>query len=167
MKRILSALTLLLLLTAMLTGCGIQVPRPEIKQGEFEFSVTYELHGETRTVTGIYVCEFDGIDWALDGGYHREWNGYIKGGTPEEIIVLETAPEGGVVELNLYFDPAHFMGDIHGEYDEPFSPWINVRLYDEGLYFENDTKIVEEVYGAKIISYEYAEPIKNSFALFN
>lgn len=167
MKRFLSVLTLLFLLLEMLTGCGLRVPRPEIKKGEFAFSVTYELHGEVNTVSGIFVCEFAGLYWTLEGGYGRDWSGYIKDGKMEEIIVLETAEDGGQVELNLHFDPGHFMGDNGRGNDEPFSPWIDVRLYDEGLYFENDTKIVEEVYGARIISYEYDAPIENTFTRFD
>ena len=77
-----------LMLSALLAGCGLEVPRPEIKEGEFSFTVTYEYNGEIKTVSGVYVCEFSGISWALDGGYHRAWNGYIKGGEPEEAVEI-------------------------------------------------------------------------------
>ena len=166
MKRIFSSVILIVLIVAIFTSCGLEVPRPDVKSGEFEFSVTYELHGEIKTVTGVYVCEYDGVDVPLDGVNHREWSGYIKDGVMEEIIVLEIAPDGGQVELNLVFDPAHFMGDSYTEGEEPFAPCITVRLVDEGLYFENDAKLIEEKYGAKIIGYEYDEPIKNTFGFF-
>ena len=53
------------MLSALLAGCGLEVPRPEIKEGEFDFIVTYEYNGEIKTVSGVYVCEFSGISWAL------------------------------------------------------------------------------------------------------
>ena len=156
-------LSLLLLCSLCLSGCGLSMPRPEIKSGEFNFSVTYEYGGETRTVSGVYVCRFEGVDWVLDGGYYREWSGHIKGNTTEEIITLGTAEDGGVIELYLAFDPDHFMGDFHWEEDEPFMPYLSVKLFDEGLYFQCDAEIIAETYGARIISYEYDEPIENSF----
>ena len=163
MKRTLCAIILVLMLSAMLSGCGLSEPRPKIKTGEFNFSVTYEYLGEVNTVSGVYVCEYDGIGWVLDGGYYRSWSGYIKGNTTEENIVLGTAEDGGVVELFLAFNPDRFMGDYYWEEDEPFVPCLSVRIIDEGLSFESDPVIVEEVYGAKVISYEYDEPIENTF----
>ena len=163
MRKIICAVTVLILLLLCLTSCGITVPRPKIKEGEFNFSVTYELRGEIQTVSGVYVCEYNGTDWAIDGGYHRDWKGYVKDGEVEEIIVIATAENGGSVELFLHFNPEHFMGE-RCEDGEPFEPWISVRLDDEdGLRFENDADLIAEVYGARIISYEYDEPIKNTF----
>jgi hypothetical protein len=164
MKKSSCILIVLLLLSLSLTSCGLSpTPRPEIKSGEFNFSFTYEYAGETKTVSGVYVCEYDGIDWVLDGGFHREWSGYIKGETTEENIILGTAEDGGVVEIYLAFDPDLFMGDSPWEDDEPFVPCLSVRLMNEGLYFESDPEILAETYGARIISYEYDEPIENTF----
>lgn len=167
MKKILTLLIVVCIITCMLTGCGLDVPRPEIKTGEFDFSVTYEYGGEIKTISGVYVCEYDGIDWTPDGGYHREWTGYVKDGATEEVINLGTAEDGGIVELNLCFYPDHFMGDSYWEDDEPFAPCISVKIVDGvGLYFENDAELIDEAYGASIISYEYDEPIVNGFNTF-
>ena len=164
MKKNVSFLLFALVLVGILVGCGASVPRPEIKDGEFEFSVSYELNGETRTICGVYVCKYDGADWSLDGGPHRDWGGYIKDGTTEERITLTVAENGGIVELNLCFSPNHFMGDSCCEDEEPFAPVITVRLEnEEGLTFENDADRIAETYGARIISYDYAEPIENVF----
>ena len=167
MRKLLCALLLAFMVTVCFTSCGLTVERPEVKEGKFNFSVTYEINGETTTISGVYVCEYDGIDRVLDGVNHRAWNGYIKDGTTEECIVLATAEDGGVVELNLHFAPEYFMGESYGDDDEPFSPSITVRLEnEEGLRFENNADLIAEVYGAKLISYEYDEPIQNSFGLF-
>ena len=162
MKKILCFLATLLLLSLGLTSCGFSVPRPEIKYGEFNFSVTYEYGGDTKTISGVYVCEFDGIDLALDGGYHREWKGYIKDATTEDMITLGIAEDGSEVELNLCFNPDRFMGD-YLETVEPFVAYLSVAIVREGLVFENDAEIIAETYGAKIINYEYDVPIENTF----
>lgn len=164
MKRIFRFFIALLMFATMLSGCGLDVPRPEIEKGEFAFSVTYEFKGETKTIDGVYVCEYDGVDWTLDGGWQREWKGYIKDGTTEEEILLEKTAEGHDVELNLYFDPSHLMDDSYNAEDEPFVPYMSVRVVsDEGMHFENDADIIAETYGAKIIDYTYDPPIENTF----
>ena len=169
MKRILSVLTLLLLLIGMLTGCGLRVPRPEIKSGEFKYSVTYEYNGEINTVSGIYVCEYAGLSWALDGGYSRDWSGYIKGADDNDHIELGIIDDGDVVILVLSLSPEYFMDDFNFDlYDAP-APYIMIKDYTEdgGLRFLHEADLVEELCGAKIISYEYDAPIENTFALFD
>ena len=164
MKRMVSIFVSVLMVAVILSGCGLGVSRPEIEKAEFAFSVTYEFEGETKTIDGVYVCEYDGVDWTMDGGWQREWKGYIKDGTSEETILLDVAEDGGEVELNLYFDPGHFMDDSYNAEDEPFAPWLSVRLRDdEGMWFENDADIIAETYGAKIIDYTYDPPIENTF----
>ena len=166
MNKMLRALSLLMVLVLALTGCGLEVPRPEIKEGEFNFSVTYEFNGEIRTVSGVYACKYNGTDWALDGGSHRDWVGYIKGGEIEEMIEIGTTADGGRVDLNLAFYPEYFMGDpLTGGKEAPV-PRLTVCLQNgEGMWFENDADYIAENYGARIISYEYDEPIENSFGI--
>ena len=88
MKKIFGILLLVLLLAATLAGCGLTAPRPEIEKGEFPFSVTYEFAGEIKTVSGVYVCEYNGTRVSLDGGAHRDWKSYFKGGELEEMMEI-------------------------------------------------------------------------------
>ena len=157
---------LTVLLTTILSGCGLSVPTPEIESGEFDFSVTYELNGEIKTVSGVYVCEYDGTSWALDGGYHRAWNGYIKDDKLEEPFQIGTTDDGGKILLNFRFYPHYFMGDHETGGLEPPAPWIAVQYpADEfgGVNIISGVNELKENYGAKIISYEYDEPIENTF----
>ena len=59
-------LSLSLLIT--LAGCG-KAPDPTIKEGRFDFSVTYEMGGEVKTLSSVYVCEFEESGMLLDGWY--------------------------------------------------------------------------------------------------
>lgn len=157
------------MLACMLTGCGLTVPKPEIKEAEFDFSVTYEFNGERITISGVYVCEYSGTAWALDGGYNREWNGYIKDGKTEDTFEIGTTDAGDRVELRLAFIPEYFMGDFvdDGNREVP-KPYIAVILEDsEGIRILHEPAEVEEYCGAKIIGYEYDEPIENSFGITN
>ena len=168
MKRRLGFLVLALMLVSMLPGCGLTVPRPEIKSGEFDFTVTYEYNGETVTVSGVYVCEYAGTSWALDGGSSRSWKGYIKGGETEEQILLDTYEDGDELILVIELAPEYFMGDLYEElYGKP-APYLMIADYTdygdyEGLGFIHDPAEVESICGARIISYEYDEPIVNTF----
>ena len=165
MKKSFSILLLVVMFAGMLAGCGSDVPRPEIEKAEFDFSVTYEFNGETKTLSGVYVCEYNGLSWAIDGGYSRDWKGYIKGGKFEEIVQIGTDQNGNQIDLDFAFDPEYFMDDFVEGYDEVPVPCISVKMVsDEGLSFLCDPAEVEAHCGAKIISYEYDEPIKNSFS---
>lgn len=166
MKKLLLTLTFVVLIFALLTGCAGTVPQPEVKKGEFDFSVTYELNGEIKTVSGVYVCEYNGIDQALDGGPHRDWNGYIQGGKMDEHIEIGFTEDGGTIILNLAFNPDYFMGeDLEGIMDVPAPELMIQYPYDElgGMQLIREPEIIEENYSAKIIGYEYDEPIENSF----
>ena len=168
MKRnALSVITLMLLavmLVGALTGCGLDVPRPQVKTGEFNFSVTYELHGEVKTVSGVYVCEYAGVELALDGGYSRSWNEYIKGGMDEHIELGRVGDDVFWLDLDLY--PEYFMNDPEWSLIGIPEPRICAVITDsEGTYYEYDTEIIEENYGARVLNYEYDEPIENSFGI--
>ena len=169
MKRKLSFGILILLMIGMLAGCGWTVPRPEIKSGEFNISVTYELNGDVRTISGVYVCEYNGTSWALDGGSSRDWIGYIKGNAFEEQIEIGTAEDGGTICLSLDLSPNYFMGEEIFETSEISEPWLLVKLADAedgGLSIIHDQQEIEEIYGARIVSYKYDAPIQNTFGLF-
>ena len=167
MKKIFTLVILTLTLTLILTGCGLQVPRPEIKNGEFNFSVTYEYKGETKTVSGVFVCEYAGLEWYLDAGYQREWSGYIKGGEIEDHVMIDIIDGGDEVYLALDLRPDYFMDDFNFDLYGVPAPCIRINDYtEEGLRIIYEAEEVEEICGARIVSYEYDKPIENTFGLF-
>ena len=151
------------MLVCMLSGCGSTAPEPAIQEGEFDFSVTYEFNGEEKNLSGVYVCQYSGSEWTLDGGFHRAWEGYVKNGKTDGIEIGTTA-NGEKVELNLAFYPEYFMGDfVEGDRNIP-APYLSITLVDEeGMRILYEPAEVEAYCGAKIISSEYEEPIQNSF----
>ena len=77
MKKIFSVLFFILIFTLMLTSCGLTMPRPEVKEGQFDVSVTYEVGGETKTLDLVYVCKYDGVKMTPEGTRYRAWNGSL------------------------------------------------------------------------------------------
>ena len=171
MKKTFYLLLVLLALSLCMTSCGLAVARPEAKKGEFDFSITYELNGEEQTFSALYVCEFDGTSWTLEGGdYARDWNSYTVGDYEGDTYsaTIGKTEDGGDIILFFGVYPAYFMGDATGERGAP-EPSLYIS-YPENEYGEirivNDPGEVEQLYGAKIIRYEYAEPIENTFKVF-
>lgn len=171
MKRKLICLILVLTLVGMLTACGLTVPRPEIREGRFNFSITYAIGDEVKTLSAVYVCEFDGTSWAIEGcDYSRDWKDYVEGDYEGDTYsaIVGTTDDGGDIGLFFGIYPEYFMGDFTADRGAP-EPFVYVSYPEnengEMLYF-GDPKEVEELYGAKIISYEYDEPVENRFVMF-
>ena len=172
MKRKLIALVLILTFVGMLTGCGLQVPRPAIREGEFDFSITYLIDGEEKTFSATYKCEFDGTSWSLEGfDYSRDWADEVDGdyeGDDYSAVIGKT-PDGGDIVLFFGIYPEYFMGDCTADRGAP-EPSIYVSYpQDEtgawGLIADPDE--VEKLFGVKIISSEYDPPVENTFTLFD
>jgi hypothetical protein len=157
----------MLLISVGLTSCGLGEPRPAIKEGEFDFSVVCEINGEIKTVSGVYVCKFRGIEFALDGGYYRDWEGYVKDDEEEKLAEIGTTEDGDLIRLSFGFYPDYFMGDAEGSWrDVPAPSLLVVHEDEDGLWFDTEADVIEATYGAKIIRYEYEAPIENTFGLF-
>ena len=163
MKKSICVLLVLLLLSSSLTSCGMTVPRPEVKEGEFDVSITYEVNGEVKTLDLVYACEYDRVLWTLEGTCYRAWKGHFVGYDDGEVIpVLET--EGGKVALCVLIYPEYFMGEP--DYIDDFFPVVltNYIYYEDGNeIIIDDQELIAAEYGVRVIGCEYSEPIKNSF----
>ena len=172
MKKRLLALILVLAIVSMLTGCGLAVPRPDIKDGRFDFSITYRIGEEVETFSAVYVCEFDGTSWSLEGGsFYREWADYVEGDYEGDdyCAVIGTTDDGGDIILFFGIYPEYFMGDSTGDRGVP-TPEVYITYPEDE---DGASRVVampdevEEIYGVKIISYEYDAPVENTFTLFD
>ena len=137
--------------------------KPEIKEGEFDFVLTYEVDGEIKKIEGTYVCEFERVDYYLDG-ISRHWNGYIKGHEQSETYALKTTAEG-IIKVNLDISPAFFMSDPHYKANENTDdPKPEPYLYIVAAESENEYMgNLYEGDDVKIISFEYDKPIENTY----
>ena len=161
-------LTVSALIAASFTGVFITVPKPEIKEGEFDFALTYEVDGEIKNIEGTYVCKFDGISRNLDG-VGRKWIGYIK--DHDDSIDYEIKKtDDGTIKINLDIYSQFFMSDpiykLSGNTDDPKpEPYIYIASGDESSEVPANETFFSLYEGddVKIISFVYDEPIENEY----
>lgn len=160
------------ILIGVLTGFA-KAPDPTVKEGEFNFSVTYEVDGNVTTVSSVYVCEFQEAGMLMDGWYIT-WNAYIEDSEIEALFndesyyggILIDTNEYGKLYLDLSLDAGYLMAEPGKEHRE-YKPSIFIRYNEEtaaklNTYEESDPTILES-YGVKLISYECDAPIENTY----
>ena len=164
MKKIFTAFVALLLFSVFLTSCGLTMPRPEVKEGSFDFTVTYELSGEVKTVKDTYVCKYEGVSMTLEGTHDRAWKGTFDGGLAGDSIKICDTADGGEIVLAFLIYPEYFMGEP--DYKE-FKPTYDLAVYyyDENGYIIDNSDDAEVLasHGVRFIGFEYGDPIENSF----
>ena len=135
--------------------------KPTVVEGEFPFSITYELNGETITVSDVYKAYYvrnDGYADTKGRVYEGEIGNLGEGNT----VYTLKKDENGRVELWTHFYADYLMGDTEYDYfdDEAFEPAIYYYDADEEWFYDEETLAAQ---GVKLISFEYPTPIKNSF----
>lgn len=152
----------------------ISVPKPEITYGEFPFKLTYELNGEIKTIEDTIICEFDGFEVLGEAGKYRKWKTSLKSGN-ERLTLLDLRPskevnEFGQTILELYFyygNAEYYMGDT-GDRQRDAQGLDRVSYHYQnkdgttgGSSYKADVSY--EKYKIRLISWEAAPPIQNSF----
>ena len=87
------AITIIAYIAATVLFC--YTTKPEITNHEFPFSITYEYKGETKTLSGIFECEYSGSN-TIHGEHRRYWEGesrYINPVNPENPHIIEENEE--------------------------------------------------------------------------
>ena len=178
-KKIFAILLAVLTFALLVTGCS-KTPIPTVKEGKFNFSVTYEVDGEEETVSSVCVCKFVKLVPTLEGAY-REGDSHIEDSTlsaklekTRGYLLLKTTADGEIY-LDLNLSAEYFMADPNfwitiENTDEPvsdISPRLfidyNAAKYEEiGESYSEDAAVLES-YGVKIIRYEYDAPIENEY----
>lgn len=149
-----------------LFGCENIIPPapdvPTITYAEFPFTLVYELDGEEITVNDTVICEYAGNVWDATGRY-RIWDLYYMSGN---VVILKNISEGEYIALSTGRTASYYMGDTEsptfssgeacGYYRGPYA--------DTGIResYVTDNELYEE-YGVRIISFEIAPPIENTF----
>ena len=165
---LISGLVIAALIAGSFLGAFRTVPKPEIKEGEFNFALTYEVDGETEKIEGTYVCEFKGVERALDG-ISRRWTGYIKGHEDSNDYIIKETDEG-TIRLNLDISADFFMADpnykLSENTDDPKpEPYLYITSGDPDIEDPANEVFFSDYEGddVKIISFEYDQPIENIY----
>ena len=148
---------LLAVASCFLTGI---MKEPTIKEHAFDYSVTYSVDGEVKTHKGSYRCSFIGYDGHDDptlrlyDGVHK-----IDGNVSESSWFTVAHKDGAELSLIINLDANYLMGDPD-KYEYVSG---NEAPYLEAVDAEGYSVEISEVFDAEIISWEYPEPIENSF----
>ena len=162
-KISLSALILIVavLVAAVYSAVSSIAKKPTITEGEFPFSITYELNGERVTIEDVYKVHYVRNDGYADTK-SRVYAGELKSSGEDDTLYTLKKDENTRVELWTHFYADYLMGDTEYDYfdDEPFEPRIYYYDAQETEYHDEETLAAQ---GVKLISFEYPTPIENSF----
>ena len=134
--------------------------KPTVTEGEFPFSITYELNGKTVTIKDVYKTHYVRNDGYVDSK-GRVYVGEIGNmGEGNTVYTLKKNAKGRI-ELWTHFYADYLMGDPEYDYfeTEAFEPKILYYDSEEIEYSDEETLSAQ---GVKLISFEYPTPIENS-----
>ena len=138
------------------------VKAPSVPEYEFTYSVTYKIAGETKTMQGKYKCVFDGY-----GGAEEPFDRFYVGEHTDPTLedhegYIVAQKDGRSLAIWVSFNDCYLMGDTENEYyaEEHSAPRFVVYDTDGGAYDDEERLAPFE---AEIVSWEYPEPIENTF----
>lgn len=134
--------------------------KPAVTEGEFRFSITYELDGERVAIEDVYTVHYVRNDGYADTK-SRVYAGELLSSGEDNTLYTLKKDENTRVELWTHFYPDYLMGDPEYDYfdDEAFEPRIYYYDAEEQEYSDEETLAAQ---GVKLISFEYPTPIENS-----
>ena len=157
---IIMSLTILAMVIFSVVFCIAK--KPVITEGEFEFTITYELDGETHTIEDVMTVRYEGNDGYSNTKY-RNYSGKIGSLDRDDVtkfVFKESETECLFLETGLCADC--LMGDPKKDcpHSVPMAPQL---VYDDeyGMRYRDEETLMAQ--GARLVSWEYPEPIENEF----
>lgn len=135
--------------------------KPTVTEGEFPFSITYELDSERVTIQDVYKVNYIKND--KDNNHKgRVYVGKRLSSGEDDTVFLLKQDENSRIELWTHFYADYLMGDPEYDYfdENAFKPKIYYYDSEETEYDDEETLAAQ---GVKLISFEYPTPIENSF----
>ena len=136
---------------------------PTVTEHDFNFSITYKLGGETKTLEGVYRCTYEGFAEGQDPSdryYTGEYT--INGQTARSHTYTIAQKDGAELYIVMLFNDCYLMGDTKDMDYEPFLEEPYLEAVDKEGYPYDETNMPSE-FTAEIISWDYPEPIENTF----
>jgi hypothetical protein len=135
---------------------------PTVTEQDFHYSITYKLGGETKTLQGVYKCKLEAYSEGTP--YDRYYTGEytIDGHTTSSHIYTIAQKDGAELYIVMRFNESYLMGDTKDMDYEPFLEEPYLGAVDKDGYPYDETNMPSE-FASEIISWEYPEPIENTF----
>ena len=160
-----SAIILAIGLVLSLVACLVanMILEPTVTEQEFNYSITYKLCGETKTLEGVYTCKYNDYN-----GSQTPWDRYYTGTYTEDGQTTAShtrtiaQKDGAELYIVMSLNGSYLMGDRNDPDYEPFleEPYLGALDKDGYPYEEGE---MPSEFTAEIISWEYPEPIENTF----
>lgn len=165
------AVTIIAYIVASFVFC--YTTKPEVRQGEFPFSITYEYKGEQKTLSGVLKCEFSGSDTVL-GEHNRYWDEETIYDNPQNVEYPFVIEQSEKMTLSIQPDMfgGYFMGDpLYRDFYEKYRngiamPYVEYHDYVNNVTLNDENR--DEILKAlefKFVEFTYPEPIENSFSV--
>ncbi len=137
---------------------------PTITNQDFDFSITYKLDGETKTLNGVYSSRFTGFGGNGVDPLCRYYEGTYKveGEDDGDRCFTIDEKDGYKLYIVALLNDYYLMGDEENEsYDSYIEgPTLEAEDKDGNQYGESE---LPDVFDAEIVSFEYPTPIENTF----
>ena len=137
---------------------------PTVTKQDFNFSITYKLDGETKTLNGVYSSRFTGFGGNGVDPLCRYYEGTYKveGEDDGDRCFTIDEKDGYKLYIVALLNDYYLMGDEENEsYDSYIEgPTLEAEDKDSNQYGESE---LPDVFDAEIVSFEYPTPIENTF----
>ena len=138
---------------------------PTVTNHDFDFSITYKLDGETKTINGVYSSRFTGF--GANSVYplcrYYEGNYRVEGESDGDRCFTIAEKDGYELYIVALLNDYYLMGDEENESYDSYTegPTLEAEDKDGNQYDETE---LPDVFDAEIVSFEYPKPIENTFS---
>ena len=138
---------------------------PTVTNQDFDFSITYKLDGETKTINGVYSSRFTGFGGNGIDPLCRYYEGTYKveGEDDGDRCFTIAEKDGYKLYIVALLNDYYLMGDKENESYDSYTegPTLEAEDKDGNQYGETE---IPDIFDAEIVSFEYPEPIENTFS---
>ena len=137
---------------------------PAVTNHDFDFSITYKLDGETKTINGVYGSRFTGFGANGVDPLCRYYEGTytVEGETDGDRCFTISEKDGYTLYIVALLNDSYLFGDVENDSYESGheEPTLEAEDKDGNQYDETN---LPDVFDAEIVSFEYPEPVENTF----
>ena len=153
------------IIIAIATSLLVSIQKtPTVTNQDFDFSITYKIDGETKTLNGVYNSRFTGFGGNGVDPLCRYYEGTykIEGEDDGDRCFTIAEKDGYELYIVALLNDCYLMGDEENEsYDSYIEgPTLEAEDKDGNQYDETE---MPDVFDAEIVSFEYPTPIENTF----
>ena len=138
---------------------------PTVTNHDFDFSITYKLDGETKTINGVYSSRFTGFGANSVDPLCRYYEGNyrVEGESDGDRCFTIAEKDGYELYIVALLNDYYLMGDEENESYDSYTegPTLEAEDKDGNQYDETE---LPDVFDAEIVSFEYPKPIENTFS---